>query len=374
MKRILPFTNKKSRQLRYRIRYDLLEISLNLIQFRFTCMSDYENVVDIIFGRWKSQITYAGVKLGIFDQLNSRLSSIELAKQLDLDPALSYRLLRALASIGLLQEDDVGRFSITPMGKFLRSDNPQTLRATILLEEGPEHYAIWKHLSAMIKDGKQDGFVREYGDRVFEYAVKNASYAEIFNQAMSSYSATHTKWVLEALDRYDFSGIHHLCDIGGGHGHLICNLLLKHSHLKGTVLELEQVIKDKDLLWASKMGAADRCNYLAGNMFNQVPSADAYIMKMILHDWNDDECVKILSNIQKASHEGARIFIVEHIVPGPEEPHFSKLFDIHMLCALTGRERTVKEFSVLLQEAGLDYVKTHYPPSRTIGIIEATKS
>jgi len=104
-----------------------------------------------------------------------------------------------------------------------------------------------------------------------------------------------------------------------------------------------------------------------------VPKSDAYVMKMILHDWSDGECVKILSNIQRAAPEGAKVFIVEHVVPGPETPHFSKLFDIHMMCALTGRERTEKEYADLLQEAGLDYVRTHYPPSKSIGVIEGIK-
>ena len=338
-------------------------------------MSDYESVIDIIFGRWKSQITYVGVKLGVFDLLNSPMNAVEIAQKLDLDPNLSYRLLRALASIQLLKEDDNSLFSITPKGEFLRSDNPQTLQAMTLLEEGPEHYSIWKHLSEMIKDGKQDGFIREYGQQLFEYAAKNPSYSKVFNKAMSSYSAAHTNWVLEALDGYDFSGMQHLCDVGGGHGHLLCNLLLKHNHLKGTVLELEQAIKDKELLWANKLDIAkDRCNYLAGDMFSEVPSADAYLMKMILHDWNDEECIKILSNIQRASPKGARIFIAEHIVPGPEKPHFSKLFDIHMLCALSGRERTEEEYSSLLQNSGFSYVQTHYPSSKSIGVIEGVKS
>jgi hypothetical protein len=191
---------------------------------------------------------------------------------------------------------------------------------------------------------------------------------------MSSYSATHTKLVLEALKGYDFSKIKSLCDIGGGHGHLICNILREYPQLQGTVLELESTIKDKELLWAEKMGMADRCNYVAGDMFEEVPRSDAYIMKMILHDWNDEECVKILSNIQKASPAGGRVLIVEHVVPGPETPHFSKLFDIHMMCALTGRERTEKEYAALLQRAGLSYVRTCYPPSRTIGVIEGSKN
>jgi O-methyltransferase domain/Dimerisation domain len=339
-------------------------------------MSDYEKVVDVIFGRWKSQILYAGVKLGVFDIVSSEpMSHVKIAKELDLDPALSYRLLRALASIGLLREDNDCRFSITSMGKLLRSDDPQTLRGVALLEEGPEHYAIWKHLTAMVKDGKQDGFVREFGQRIFDYAAHHPSYAEVFNQAMSSYSASQTRWVLEALDGYDFSKIQHICDVGGGHGHLICSLLLRHPHITGTVLEMEQVIQNKTLLWANKMGiAADRCSYVNGDMFNEVPSADTYFMKMILHDWDDKECLKVLSNIQRAAPTHARLFIAEHVVPGPETPHFSKLFDIHMLCALTGKERTEEEYLALLKQARFKHVRTHFPQSRIMGVIEAIKA
>lgn len=339
-------------------------------------MSDYEKVVDIIFGRWKSQILYSGVKLGIFDLVSSvPLSAEKIARELALDLALSYRLLRALGSIGLLKEDGGRRFSITPMGEFLRSNSPHTLKGVALLEEGPEHYAIWKHLTTMIKDGKQDGFVREFGQRIFDYAADHPSYAEIFNQAMSSYSASQTSWVLEALNGYDFSNIQQVCDIGGGHGHLLCNLLLIHPHLRGIVLEMQQVIQDKSLLWTNKMGISpDRCRYVSGNMFNEVPSSDAYFMKMILHDWDDKECLKVLSNIQKSSAAEARLFIIEHIVPGPETPHFSKLFDIHMLCVLTGRERTEEEYLALLKQAGFNHVRTHFPSSRVMGVIEAMKA
>lgn len=337
-------------------------------------MSDYEKVADTILGRWKSQILYTGVKLGIFELLDKAPKhSSEIARELNLDASLAYRLLRALASLGFLNEKAGQSFSITPMGELVRKDHPQTLRGVLLLEEGPEHYAIWKHLADMVRDGKQDGFMREFGRRIFDYIPQNPAYREVFNYAMSSYSATHTKMVLEALKGYDFSKIKSLCDIGGGHGHLICNILREHLQLQGTVLELESTIKDKELLWAEKMGMEDRCSYLAGDMFKEVPRSDAYIMKMILHDWNDEECVAILSNIQKASPPGGRVFIVEHVVPGHETPHFSKLFDIHMMCALTGRERTEKEYAELLEKAGLQYLQTHYPPSRTIGVVEGIK-
>ncbi|MEP0825666.1 MAG: hydroxyneurosporene methyltransferase [Nitrososphaera sp.] len=337
-------------------------------------MSDYEKAVDMMLGRWKSQILYTGVKLGIFESLDrTPKHSSEIARDLNLDASLTYRLLRALASLGFLNETEERRFSITPMGEFVRKDHPQTLRGALLLEEGPEHYAIWRHLADMVRDGKQDGFVREFGQRIFDYISQNSAYRDVFNYAMSSYSATHTTMVLEALKDYDFSNIKSLCDIGGGHGHLICNILREHPQLQGAVLELESTINNKELLWAEKMGVADRCSYVAGDMFKEVPRRDAYIMKMILHDWNDEECVAILSNIQKASPPGGRVLIVEHVVPGHDTPHFSKLFDIHMMCALTGRERTEKEYAELLEKAGLQYLKTHYPPSRTIGVVEGIK-
>jgi hypothetical protein len=222
-----------------------------------------------------------------------------------------------------------------------------------------------------VRDGKQDGFAREFNLRLFEYISKNPDYTDIFNNAMNSYSSMHTGWVIEALKDYDFSKIKTLCDIGGGHGHLICSILQEHPTINGMVIELESTINNKNLLWADRMGVANRCDYIAGDMFSEVPRADAYIMKMILHDWNDEECIRILSNVEKACPKGGKVFIVEHIVPGPETPHFSKLFDIHMMCALTGKERTESEYAELLEKAGFHFVQTHYPSSKEMGVIEA---
>ena len=339
-------------------------------------MSDYEKTFEVIFGRWKSQTLYAGVKLGFFEclKLEPRNAS-DIAKQLSLDFVLTYRLLRALASLGFLKEENDYKFSISTQGKLLQKNHPQTLRDVILLEEGPEHYTIWKHLPEMIKDGQQDAFLREYGCKAFEYSEKNLEYAKVFGQAMTSYSGTQTALVLDALSKYDFSKIHHLCDIGGGYGHLLSNLLLKCSHMKGSILELESLTKNKDLTWASKLGVENRCLYVKGDMFREVPSADAYILKMILHDWNDDECIKILCNIHRScSYHDGRVFIVEHLITKPEKPHFSKLFDIHMMCWGSGRERTAEEYSRLLELSGWKYIQTYYPQSGLIGVIEGSKT
>jgi predicted transcriptional regulator len=339
-------------------------------------MSEFDKAMDIIFGRWKSQILYVGAKIGIFDYLTTNpKETSQIAKDLDLNEAMTYRILRSIASLGFLNEEKDGRkFSITPLGELLRKDHSQTLQGVLLLEEGPEHYQIWKHLPRMIKNGQQNAFLSEFGNNIFEYIDKNKEYSKIFNEAMSSYSAMHTAMVLEALDEYDFTNFSSICDIGGGQGHLLSHIQLKYNHLRGTILELEPIVNNQVSSWPNKMRLQDRCTYIKGNMFEQVPSADLYIMKMILHDWNDDECVKILSNVNKSASDKSKIFIIEHIVPDPTIPHFSKLFDIHMMCATSGRERTIEEYKSILNQSGWEYVQTHYPRSKMIGVIEGNKA
>jgi hypothetical protein len=331
-------------------------------------------VFDLIFGRWRSQILYAGVKLGIFDALgDGPKRATAIAQELELDSALSYRLLRALGSLGLLKEHSDRTFSLAEAGELLRKNHPRTLRGVTLLAEGPEHYALWKHLPAMIRDGKQNAFVREFGRLAFDHAAHNPGYAEVFNDAMSSYSTVQTEWALQALDGFDFSSISHVCDVGGGQGYMLCSFLVKYPHLTGTVLEMPAVIEDRALLWADKLNVGDRCRYIDGDMFVAVPHADAYMLKMILHDWNDQECVQILRNVHKAAPQGGRVFIVEYIIPDADTSHFAKLYDIHMMCWGTGRERTVDEYAALLQEAGWKYVETWFPPSKAMGAVEGMK-
>jgi hypothetical protein len=293
-----------------------------------------DKALDLIYGRWRSQILYAGAELGIFDHVASEIakSSEAVAAELGVDPTLLYRLMRALASLGLLVEDESRGFSTSEVGDLFRSDHPQSLRHGILITEGPEHYAIWKHLADMIRDGKQDAFIREFGVPAFEYARTNSRYRRAFDLGMSAISTAHARLVLDALRDFDFSSIQTICDVGGGHGRLICALLEAHPHLTGLVLDLPEVFNDRSKLWATKLGLEDRCTYVVGDMFKEVPPADAYCLQRILHDWSDPGCVRILSNIRRAASDKGRVFIIEHIVPGPSEPHFAKLFDIHMMC------------------------------------------
>jgi O-methyltransferase domain/Dimerisation domain len=334
-----------------------------------------QSVMDVLFGRWRSQILYAGVRLGIFDALAAGPRKADhLAAELRLDGSGGYRLLRALACLGLVREDGDRSFSLTPAGEFLRADHPQTLRGMALLEEGPEHYAIWKHLCAIVREGGPDGFVREFGHPVFAHTVQDSGYGAVFNEAMSSFSGGETAMVLEALAAYDFSRISHVCDVGGGHGHLLCSVLAKYPHLRGTLYDMPSVIERKDLLWADKMGVSSRCQHVPGDMFREVPGADAYLLKHILQNWKDTGCVQVLSNMSKAAVRDSRAFIAEYVVPGPETAHFAKLFDIHMMCATGGQERTKEEYTDLLGSAGWRYVRTWYPASKLMGVVEAIRA
>jgi O-methyltransferase domain/Dimerisation domain len=333
--------------------------------------ADAARIIDMIFGRWRSQTLLAGAELGVFDHLGSDapLACDVLAARLAVDPTLLYRLLRALASLGVLAEDKARRFSLLPAGALLRADHPSSLKPMLLLEEGPEHYALWTHLPAMVREGSQNAFTREFGMMAFDYARGNNRYGRVFNQAMTSYSATQSEWALEALKDFDFSLIRSLCDVAGGHGHLNCAFLKTYGGLSGIVLDLPEVVAQSDELWAPKLGLTDRCRYVGGDMFKQVPAADAYSLKLILHDWNDRECVQILSNLRQSASGKGYVFIIEHIVPGPDQPHFAKLFDIHMMCWGTGRERTEDEYARLLTEAGWRYAGTRYPKSGMMGVV-----
>jgi hypothetical protein len=333
-------------------------------------------VIDLILGSWRSQILHAGTKLGVFDALaGGPRSAASVASELNVDAGMLYRLLRALASLELLKEDNARTFCLTPMGELLRRDHPHTLRGMTLWREGPVVYPIWKHLPNIVKDGgKPNGFAREFGLTIWEYFAQNPSQAGMFNEAMSSISFTDTAAVLDALENYDFDRIFHLCDVGGGHGWTLCSLLAKHPHLKGTVLDLPSAIENTQLLWAYKLGVGDRCTYVPGDMFREVPPADAYMMKHVIHGWDDGECIQILSNMHRAAPQNARVFIMEFVVPGPDTPHFSKLEDILMMVAGTGRQRTVEEHAGLLDAAGWKYRQTWYPASRMLGVVEAVKA
>lgn len=330
-----------------------------------------QKLLELFYGRWRSQTLHAGVELGVFEVVGSdSLSSDQIARDLGIDSALAYRLLRALAALGVLCEHGDKSFSSTAAGQMLRADHPQSMRDAILLREGPEHTAVWKHLPDIVRDGKQTGFVREFGMTAFAYADRERSYGDAFSAGMSSQSNLQTVWTIEALRACDLGSVRHLCDVGGGRGHLLGHLLSAHPTMRGTVLERSQVVGQGGIEWAEKLHVADRCKFVAGDMFAAVPAADAYCLKMILHDWDDTECTAILAVLRRCAVRPARVFIVEHVIPDEGGPDYAAMFDMHMMCWGSGRERTVGEYRRLLEAAGWTFKAVWFPPNGAIGVVE----
>lgn len=327
-------------------------------------------VMDLIFGRWRSQTLYAGIELGVFEELvEGRRTADEVAGALDLDPDNTYRLLRALGSLALLEERPDGAFALTRRGELLTEGHPSSLRGIARLEESPQHYDVWTHLPDLVRSGEQGAFEEEHGHPLFRYPEVDPEYSRVFDEGMTSASRIETRAVLEALDEDALAEVDHLCDVAGGHGYLLSHLLREHAHLTGEVLELPKVVDGAGDLPVD-VGVADRIEFTAGDMFEAVPEADGYVMKHILHDWSDDECVEILETIGEAAAAGAPIFVAEYVLPGPETPHFGKLFDIHMMVATGGRERTVEEYGELFDRAGMRLADHHRVEGRPMSVVE----
>lgn len=330
---------------------------------------------DLVRGLWSGRLLNAAAQVGLFDQLDDEPTAAEtLADELRLDPDKSYRLLRALAHHGVVAEDNERQFALTTVGELFQHNHPHSHQEEILFLHSREWVSAMFHLPDIIREGEPNGFVREYGCGVFEYMADNPEFAELFNNFMTAASRSQTDAVLDALEAYDFSRFSHVCDVGGGHGHLLCHVLEAHSHLEGTVLDLPGVVAEESQHWAHKLGVEDRCTYVGGDMFDEVPSADAYFLKWILHDWSDEECVRILSTIRDAAPSNSRLFIVEAIVPGPETPHFAKRLDSTMMVHLGGRERTEVEYESLLNSAGWDPVERWEPDEFPMSVLEAQQS
>lgn len=321
---------------------------------------------------WRGRILHTGVALGVFEVLDvDPLSARDLAAELDLDADSTYRLLRALAHFGVLDEDEQRRFSLTPVGELFQASHPHSVRSDLLFNRSHEWVLSMLHMPDIVRDGGPSGFVREFGCDFFEYVREHPEFGERYNALMESASRNQPSRILDALAEYDFSQFSRICDVGGGRGHLLCHVLKAHPHLHGTVLDVPAVVAKEDRLWAPELNVADRCTYLGGDMFDEVPEADAYFLKWILHNFGDDECLQILSNIDEAAPADRRLFVIETILPGPGTPHDAKRRDITMMVQTGGRERTKGEYASLLERADWELVETWVPDEGSVRVLEA---
>ncbi len=305
------------------------------------------NLQRLLTGTWISQMLYAAAKLGLADHLAGEpMAAEDLAPAVGVQAEPLYRLLRALAGEGVFAEDEHRRFSLTPMAELLRSDVAGSKQAMAIML-GEEHHAAWGQILYSLQTGKP-AFDHVYGQPIFDYLAGHPEAARVFDAAMTAVHGSETAQMLAA---YDFSGVKTLADIGGGNGSLITMVLQRYPQLKGILYDIDHVVaRAKPRLEAA--GVADRCQVVAGNFFESVPAgADTYLMRHIIHDWDEARCIQILKHVRAVLPAGGKLLLIEVVVPTGNEPSFGKLMDINMMVLPGGKERTADEYRALYAAA-----------------------
>jgi hypothetical protein len=328
----------------------------------------HQQLDGMITGYWVSQAIYAAAKFGIADHLQDGPRSVEdLAGATSTNADALYRLLRALASRGIFLEVAPRQFSLTPLAELLRSDVPGSKRALSLMS-GDEQFRAWAEIEYSIRTGRI-AFDKVFGKPIFDYLGEHPDKARIFDAAMVG---IHGRESGAILDAYDLSGVGVLADIGGGNGSQITGILQKHKGMKGILFDLPHVIERARETIASA-GLSDRCRLVAGSFFDSVPEgADVYMMRHIIHDWDDEKSLTILRNCHRAMSAGARLLVVESVIPSGNEPFGGKFLDLVMLLIPGGKERTEEEYRALFGQAGFELTRV-VPTSTEISVIEAKK-
>lgn len=324
-----------------------------------------DQMARMITGYWVSQMVHVAAKLKLADLLaGGPRTAEELAQSTKTHARSLYRLLRALASEGVFSEDHEGRFTQTPLSDCLRSDVPGSQRAMAIMM-GEEHYRCWGDLRESIRTG-ETAFDRLYGQPIFAYLGEHPDQAQVFDAAMT---AIHGQETQRVLDAYDLSGIHVLADIGGGNGSNLIGILGRYPEMKGILFDLPHVV-ERARNNMEKAGVTDRCEVIGGNFFEKIPvEADAYFLRHIIHDWDDEKASLILRNIHQGMPEKAKLLVVEHVLPPGNEPSFGKLLDLTMLLLPGGVERTAEEFRRLYEEAGFRLTRV-VPTDGDLSVVE----
>jgi len=334
-------------------------------------MSEQTSVQDqlmrMILAKWISKPIYAAAELGLADLLAAGPMSVEQlarATQTQSDPL--YRLLRALASVGIFAEGDDRRFRLTPMASLLQDGS---LRSTVLSFNSEWNDRAWMHLLEGVRRGCTP-FEEAFGMSFFEWLQGNPREANLLQQANAIRASQYRRALCEA---YDFSRFSTLTDLGGGHGALLQEILLANPTLRGTLADLASVLPEAGKTLAAA-GLGERCSTVECDFFRSVPSgSDAYLLANVLHDWPDERAGLILENCHQAMVPGSTLLIVEMVVPPGNEPSAAKLLDLEMLVITGGRERREEEFRALLSAAGLSLDRL-LPIGQGLFILEAVLS
>lgn len=314
-----------------------------------------------------SRTLYAAAKLGVADHLaNGAKSAVELAESMQVHAPSLHRLMRTLASLGVLTELPERRFALTGLGEALKTGAPGAARSAVMYAGGPASQRGWDNLAYAVQTGKT-GFEKANGMKLFDYLAQHPEDASLFSEMMIGIHGLEPAAIAAA---YDFSVFGVIADIGGGTGNLLATILAQHPGPYGILFDRPHVVKDAPAMFKSK-GVDARVSIDAGNFFQRVPEgADAYILSHIIHDWTDEECLTILSNLRKAMKPTARLLVVEMVLTDGDAPHPGKMLDMAMLSQTGGEERSEAEYSLLLKKAG--FCLTSVVPTRSsTSIVEA---
>lgn len=327
-------------------------------------------LLQLIIGKWVNQAIYAAAELGIADRLkDGPRPSAEVSRDCGADGDAIYRLMRALANIGVLEEREGRAFALTPIGQFLRSDVPGSLRGFARFTAYEPTWKAWGETVHSVRTG-EPGFERAFGENLFDWYAKHLDESAVFDDAMTAISSTESAAVAEA---FDFSGIATLTDVGGGRGYLLATILERNRAMKGILFDLPHVVAGAPPL-LREHGVESRVRVESGSFLETAPAgADAIIMKHIIHDWNDEDSIRILQNCHRALPKGGRILVVEAVVPPPGQAGWAKLLDLEMLILTPrGRERTEQEYAKLFAAGGFRLTRI-VPTASAVSVVEGER-
>lgn len=324
-------------------------------------------VLDMMTAAMVTRAIYTAAKFGIADVLSDGpLTAEAIATQVDANPDAVFRMLRTLASRGIFAQQADGRFTLTPMADALRADAPTSVRGLVLFWGDQRHWEHWSQLPYAVQTG-QPAVDALRGKPFFDFLDDDPEFAALFNEGMTSVSEMEIGPVLAA---YDFTGAGTIVDVGGGHGGLLAAILRKWPQSRGILFDSEAVVEGAPAV-LNAAGVADRCTVVGGSFFESVPSGgDVYVLKHIVHDWDDSNALQILRNIRAAISSSAKLLVIESVVPDDDREHLSKILDLEMLLVATGRERTAAQYAELLRAAGFRLTRV-IPTAGPSSVVEA---
>jgi len=326
--------------------------------------SQRDDLMRMVNGYQVSQAIHVAAVLGVPDVLKDGARHVaDIADQTDTDPQALYRLLRALAAVGVFFEGDQRTFSLTPLGRGLVLETQGSLRDYAIFVGHESNWDTWGNLLDGIRNG-ENVFRQVHGTSVWDYRAQRPEVSAMFNRATAA-----TKLKGSVLGIYDFSPFRSIVDVGGGNGSMLADILRVNPLAQGILFDQPHVVSQDQL---DAAGVAARCEVMGGDFFRQVPKGgDLYVLRAVLHDWDDADCIEILKTCRNAMADPARLLIVERLIEPPNVGREIKFFDLTMFVLPGGRERTREEYSSLIAAAGLEVARVTEPGGDNFSAIEA---